>query len=147
MRVLAAGILGISLVLWGPIVKSGSTGSVDAPGLPAPAVATSAAPAPAHAALAPEDLTAVVQRYCQVCHNSQLLTGNLSLEGFDVANPVPRAETAEKMIQKLRVGMMPPPGVPRPGGDTLMALVETVEQTLDRADAAPSNPGRRSFQA
>src|SRR5687768_200243 len=55
--------------------------------------------------LASEELTDVVQRYCQVCHNDQLLAGNLSLQGFDVANPVRRAADAEKMIQKLRVGM------------------------------------------
>ena len=97
-------------------------------------------------AVAPEDLTAVVQRYCQVCHNDQLLTGNLSLEGFDVANPMARAETAEKVIQKLRVGMMPPPGMPRPGGDTLLALAEELEDKLDKAAAADPNPGGRSFQ-
>ena len=61
-----------------------------------------------------EELTSVVQRYCVVCHNEQLLTGNLSLRDFDVADPVSDAETAEKMIRKLRLGMMPPPGMPRP---------------------------------
>ena len=93
-----------------------------------------------------EDLTEVMQRYCMVCHNDQLRTGNLSLQGFDVANPVARARTAEKVILKLRVGMMPPPGMPRPGGDTLLALVEELEERLDQAAAANPNPGSRSFQ-
>ena len=93
-----------------------------------------------------EDLTTVVQTYCQVCHNDALLTGNLSLQGFDVAAASDRWETAERMIAKLRTGMMPPPGMPRPGGDTLLALVETLEQTIDEFAAANPNPGSRTFQ-
>ena len=91
-------------------------------------------------------LTAVVQRYCQVCHNDALLTGNLSLAGFDIDNLAARAETVEKMILKLRAGMMPPPGMPRPVGDTLELLVTTLEDRMDAAFAANPNPGARSFQ-
>ena len=29
-------------------------------------------------------LTEIVQRYCVVCHNDQMLTGNVSLQTFDV---------------------------------------------------------------
>ena len=111
----------------------------DAP--PAPAVALYAAPEPT-----PADLTSVVQRYCQVCHNDQLLTGNLSLVGFDVAQPGNAPEKAEKMITKLRAGMMPPPGAPRPGGDTLNLLVGTLEDEMDRAAERSPNPGTRTFQ-
>src|SRR3989304_6289099 len=50
------------------------------------------------------------------------------------------------MIRKLRAGMMPPPGVPRPGGDTMLALVETIERRLDQAAAAAPSPGTRTFQ-
>ena len=108
---------------------------------PAPVGNTSAA-APLPAAT----LTEVVQRYCQVCHNDALLTGNLSLAGFDIDNLDSRAETVEKMILKLRAGMMPPPGMPRPAGDTLDALVTTLEGRMDAAFAASPNPGARSFQ-
>lgn len=82
-----------------------------------------------------DTLTVVVRRLCGACHNDQLLTGNLSLQHFDVAKAPERAETAEKMIRKLRAGMMPPPGIPRPGGDTLVALVETLERLIDDAAA------------
>ena len=91
-------------------------------------------------------LTAVVQRYCQVCHNDALLTGNLTLAGFDIDDLAARAETVEKMILKLRAGMMPPPGMPRPVGDTLELLVSTLEDRMDAAIAANPNPGARSFQ-
>ena len=96
--------------------------------------------------LSPEDLTGVVRTYCQVCHNDALLTGNLSLASFHVENAPGSAETAEKMIRKLRAGMMPPPGMPRPAGDTLGLLVETLEQLIDEAADGDPTPGNRSFQ-
>jgi hypothetical protein len=97
----------------------------------------------------PEALTAVVRRVCGVCHNPQLPNGpmgNLSLTTFDVAAAPQNAVTAEKMIRKLRAQMMPPPGIPRPGGDTLQALVETLETSIDKAIAGAPNPGDRPFQ-
>src|SRR5688572_28260215 len=107
-----AAVSGVLLVLVGqttgngPARHPGATEStlaaVSLPPRPAPPLV-----APSSADVSPAALTAVVQRYCQVCHNSQLLTGNLSLEGFDVAAVPQQAETAEKMIKKLRAGMMP----------------------------------------
>ena len=91
-------------------------------------------------------LNDVVQRYCARCHNDRQLRGNLTLEGFDVAAANERAPTAEKMIRKLRAGMMPPPGQRRPGGDTLTALVETLEEVVDAAAARDPDPGTRRFQ-
>ena len=91
-------------------------------------------------------LTEVVQTYCQVCHNDAMMTGNLSLAGFEVENAPNRPETAEKMIRKLRAGMMPPPGMPRPSPDTLLALVEELETRMDREAVMNPNPGGRTFQ-
>lgn len=136
------------------------TGSHSPRTQPAPAashVARAAAPAPtvaAHAASAlasgpnvsPATLTAVVQQYCVVCHNDQMLTGNVSLADFDVEQAAKNAEKAERMIRKLRAGMMPPPGMPRPGGDTLVALVETLEGNVDKAAKLNPQLGERRFQ-
>jgi hypothetical protein len=91
-------------------------------------------------------LTQVVQQYCVVCHNDQALTGNVTLQRFDVERAAENAQTAERMIRKLRAGMMPPPGAPRPSPDTLLALVETLESGVDRAAGAPSALGERRFQ-
>ncbi len=96
--------------------------------------------------VSPEALTEVVGRYCLVCHNDQLLTGNFSVQDFDVAATPEEAEKAEKMIVKLRAGMMPPPGMPRPEGDTLLALVTELEERVDAAAARSPNPGSRYFQ-
>src|SRR5687767_8346370 len=101
---------------------------------------------PVAPAVTPEQLTAVVQRTCVVCHNDQLQTGNLSLQNFAVEKADQNAVTAERMIQKLRAGMMPPPGMPRPAGDTMQALVETLETIVDQAAAKVRGATDRPFQ-
>lgn len=88
----------------------------------------------------------VVDRYCVRCHSERRMTGNLSLEDFAVSEAVQRAEVAERVIRKLRADMMPPPGANRPAGDTLVALVETLERTIDEAAASEPRPGERPFQ-
>ncbi|MGI9625586.1 MAG: DUF1592 domain-containing protein, partial [Longimicrobiales bacterium] len=94
----------------------------------------------------PAALTGVVEEYCVSCHNERRLRGNLSLEGFTVGSAPEVAETVEKMIVKLRAGMMPLPGAKRPGADTLLALVQTLETLVDEAAASAPNPGGRPFQ-
>jgi hypothetical protein len=89
-------------------------------------------------------LTETVHYYCGACHNPQDSAGNLILRDFDVAKANENVVVAEKMIRKLRAQMMPPPRERRPGGDTLLALVETLEQVIDKASDA--NPGTRTFQ-
>ena len=70
-------------------------------------------------------LTQVVQTLCAACHNEHLLTGGLSLRNYDVARAAELAPTTEKMIVKLRAGMMPPPGIGRPSESVMEALVTT----------------------
>ena len=88
----------------------------------------------------------LVQQYCVRCHNPRRLIGNLTLEEFDAANPVANAPLAEKMIRKLRAGMMPPPGVPRPPDDEVAIFVTALEEKLDAEAARNPNPGSRTFQ-
>ena len=88
----------------------------------------------------------VVQQYCVRCHNERRLIGNLSLEEFDAADPVADVVVAEKMIRKLRAGMMPPPGARRPGPQVLQGLAASMEETIDAAAARSPNPGSRTFQ-
>ncbi len=91
-------------------------------------------------------LETVVERYCTRCHNERRLLGNLTLEGFDVTRADENAETAERMIRKLRAGMMPPPGVRRPTADTVAALARLMEDVIDEAAAERPRPGTRPFQ-
>ena len=137
-------VLPLGLGLAGNPAPTGESGAPPTLEARAPGLTPSATSA--HARVAPATLTEVVQRYCQVCHSDQLLTGNLSLAGFDVEQAPAQPETAEKMILKLRAGMMPPPGMPKPAGDTLAALVEELEARMDAAALEAPNPGGRTFQ-
>src|SRR5581483_9121796 len=76
-----------------------------APKLVASHPATAAKPA----GLPVEDQNKLVAQYCVGCHSERGKAGGLSLAGFDAAQITKHPETAEKMIRKLRAGMMPPP--------------------------------------
>ena len=91
-------------------------------------------------------LNEVIANYCVRCHGERRQSGNMQLTGFDVGDPMASAELAEKVIHKLRAGMMPPSGSRRPSPDTLALLATTLENTLDAAAAADPNPGHRTFQ-
>ena len=115
-------------------------------GAPAAPMAPVVADSPHAVERAADDATEVVQRYCVRCHNDERLVGNLSLERLDVEAAQASAEVGEKMILKLRAGMMPPPGGRRPPADSLLQLVETLESVIDGAAANELNPGARRFQ-
>jgi hypothetical protein len=57
---------------------------------------------------------ALVDKYCVTCHNDRARTGGLSLQALNLDNVRDGAETWEKVVRKLRGGMMPPLGAPRP---------------------------------
>lgn len=85
---------------------------------------------------------AIVNQYCAGCHNDKTKTAGLTLAAIDVQRPGDHAETWEKVVRKLRVRMMPPPGLPRPDEATYDSLVSYLEASLDRSAAALPNPGR-----
>ena len=91
---------------------------------------------------APADHGAVVTKYCVTCHNDRAKTGGLSLEKVDIAAPVASADVWERVVRKVRVGMMPPQGSPQPDAESRAALVSYLTTTLDREAAAHPNPGR-----
>jgi hypothetical protein len=55
------------------------------------------------------------------------------LEGLDVANVAPNAETWEHVVRKIRTGMMPPAGAPRPDRAVLDTVAGALESRLDAA--------------
>ena len=83
-----------------------------------------------------------LERYCFSCHNQRLATAGLKLDEADVANPGDGAEIWEKVVRKLRTGMMPPPNMPQPSTEDRRALLSWLETSLDKAAAAKPNPGR-----
>ena len=97
--------------------------------------------APPAAAAGPA-LKATVDTYCVTCHNQRLKTGGLSLDNVGLADAAAHADVWEKVVRKVRGGMMPPAGAPRPAAEARTALVSFLETTLDRAALASPNPGR-----
>jgi cytochrome c551/c552 len=84
---------------------------------------------------------ALLNQYCVGCHNEKLKTAGLMLDKLDLAHPGQEPETWEKVVRKLRAGMMPPAGMPRPNRATLDSWTAKLETELDRAAAAKPNPG------
>src|SRR3954465_2625247 len=88
----------------------------------------------------------LVKQYCVTCHSERGKAGGLSLVNFDPAHADQSADVAEKMIRKLRLGMMPPPGARRPEPAVLTQFVSSLENKIDGASLTHPNPGRRPFQ-
>ena len=104
--------------------------------------ASPAAAAPAAAVASEGEL---LQRYCVTCHNDRLKTGDLSLASLDVGSPAANAEVWEKVVRKLRAGLMPPAGAPRPERAVLEAFRHSIETSIDRAALERPNPGATSL--
>jgi hypothetical protein len=81
---------------------------------------------------APADLREALSRYCFACHNNKSRAGGLALDSLDPARMADRAETWEKVVRKLRAGMMPPVGLPRPDAAAYEGLIRAMETELDR---------------
>ena len=94
------------------------------------------------AAPAPAPQRALLDRYCVTCHNQRLQTGGLALDTADVSRVGEAPEVWERVVLKLRGGMMPPAGRPRPAGPALDELRRWLEGALDRAAASGVEPGR-----
>jgi mono/diheme cytochrome c family protein len=84
---------------------------------------------------------AVVDKYCVTCHSDRLKTANLSLQGLDLTAVADRADVWEKVIRKLRAGVMPPPDTPRPSLAEYEGLRDFLEGEIDRAVGTKPNPG------
>ena len=83
-----------------------------------------------------------LDKYCGTCHNDRLKTGGLSLERFDVFKPDAQPEISEKVVRKLRTGVMPPPNMLQPPKADRIAMATWLETSLDAASVAKPNPGR-----
>src|SRR5262245_15408089 len=85
---------------------------------------------------------AVLNQYCVTCHNDKTKRANLSLENVDPATIGDHPEVWEKVIRKLRAGVMPPPGVRRPPLTDYEGLRDWLENEMDqKAAARGANPG------
>lgn len=146
------GLAGIALALASEarVAPAGPYGASPYDGASMASVAAWSLPAwtDAEITLSDDEANAVIRGFCVRCHSDRRLTGGLTLERFDVATAHTDAQvvTAEKMIRKLRAGMMPPAGADRPDEAAVAGLVRVLETRIDSAAAARPNPGSRTFQ-
>jgi hypothetical protein len=75
----------------------------------------------------------VLKQYCLTCHNERARVGGLALDSKDVEHVAADAATWEKVVRKIRTGMMPPSGVRRPERSVLDGLASDLESRLDQA--------------
>src|SRR5687768_12925539 len=90
---------------------------------------TAPSPAPSVNGAAPR---ALLDKYCVGCHNARVKTAGLALDELDLSRLADHTEVAESVALKVRTGMMPPIGAPRPERATLDGLVAWLEHELDR---------------
>jgi cytochrome c5 len=83
---------------------------------------------------------AMVNTYCVTCHNTQLKTGGLALDGKAWDD----AQVWEKALRKLRGNQMPPPGSPQPPQKDVESFVAWMENTLDAAARDPRAKGPKA---
>ncbi len=87
-------------------------------------------------------VTAVVNKYCVDCHDSDAKKGGLDLQSIGVEDAANHPDEWERVIRKLRARQMPPLGKARPDDRTYNTVVAKLASSLDRAAAKHPNPGR-----
>jgi len=82
-----------------------------------------------------ESQQALVSQYCTGCHNDKLKSGGFSWTSVDLTHPEQSLPQMERVIRKVRAGMMPPAGARRPDAASLKAFAAGIETRIDQ-DAA-----------
>jgi uncharacterized protein DUF1592/uncharacterized protein DUF1588/uncharacterized protein DUF1587/uncharacterized protein DUF1585/uncharacterized protein DUF1595 len=123
-RLLPVVVTGITWVTWNVVLATASPEAHTA----GSQHAVSGTPTQA-AAAAPALLT----QYCISCHNGRLKTGGLALDALNFEHVGDDAATWEKVVVKIRAGMMPPSGARRPERAVLDTFASDLEARLDRA--------------
>src|SRR5688572_15324610 len=101
-----------------------------------PAPQRAAAPAPQVTRSQPPGVDAAfLKQYCITCHNERTKAnfGGLAIDSLDATRIGAHAEKWEKIVRKIKTGMMPPSGAPRPSREALDAFAATLETQLDAA--------------
>jgi hypothetical protein len=77
------------------------------------------------------DSGALLEEYCVKCHNFDDYAGGIDLQGMDAHQLAEVPEIGEKLIKRLRAGMMPPVGEDRPDDSIVQSLAFTLENAID----------------
>ena len=123
LRAVASAAVGGLLVLCAGAALADKQPSASRVNLPTPTAPHGAMPVAAQRQM--------IDKYCMDCHNYTDSRGGLELEVFDPGTAHEEAAISEKMLRKLRAGMMPPAGKPRPDPATVQAFAATLETEID----------------
>jgi len=85
----------------------------------------------------------VLDKYCIGCHNDDDLAGGVSFKKIGRVGVDKNAKVWEAAARKLRAGLMPPKGEPRPDRSALDSIASWAEHELDAAWARNPNPGSK----
>ena len=142
----------LALIAMWTVVASVAAGGLQAAGPQQPS-------APPHEADA-DPARALLDRYCVSCHNERVVNGRdvapsplasqlravgLALDTLDPSNVGSDLETWETVVRKLRAGMMPPAGRPRPDDVMRDTFLASLEADLDVAWAARAEVPRTAI--
>jgi hypothetical protein len=83
----------------------------------------------------------LVDEYCTACHDSMDVAGGIDFDTLPRDSLAPNADTWELVIRKLRTGMMPPAGEPRPPRAALSEFTHALGASLDEEYASSPDPG------
>src|SRR5712691_4768897 len=111
--------------------------TADKSATPAPAIANAQVSGAAPLA----SKRALLEQYCLGCHSDRVRSGGLALSQLNLDAVDQNAEIAEKVIRKLRGGLMPPAGVRRPDTQSAADFVSWLENEMD-TQATDPHPGR-----
>jgi len=129
----------LGLVLVGNLQSQGQAPAARPAAVPASTPSPAGTPGPAATPVIPP--RALVDQYCLGCHNEKLKSGGLALSELNLDAVYQSPEIAEKVIRKLRAGLMPPAGVRRPDSRSAAEMVSWLESEID-AHATDREPGR-----
>jgi mono/diheme cytochrome c family protein len=113
-----------------------------APPTPVPASAQSpGTPSSVQPAPSRVEGRALIDQYCMGCHSDRVKSGGLALSQLNLDAVHETPEIAEKVIRKLRGGLMPPAGARRPDRHSAAEFVSWLENKID-SGVTESKPGR-----
>jgi len=110
------------------------------------AAQTAAAPAQPASAAPASPQRALVDRYCVGCHNQrgkaagQEPARKITLDDADISHVADHPDVWERVVRKMRAGMMPPAGARRPDKPTYDGFIAWLESELDRNAATYAPP-------